>query len=241
MTDSPALFNKKYTHSKEALFKGLEEKLSGYNLEIFEASEDGYLVSKDDETMSGWVNNVYTVHEDDRVENIMLFDTETSHLGGYVISFAGILYSLSQKKILKKFYAEINPGVKIDPEATAKSHGMTDQDVADCPSFDSIADKVVDALNWADVLVAHNPLYDIEILMLEFSRLKREIKIPPYLDTMRRLKHLVKAKNSAGHLKDPKLEEAADFFNIPQDKSKLHNALYDTEILTEVFIKSLDL
>jgi len=240
LIDNPALYKKKFNFRTDTLIEAKESNLSEYDIHLLEASKDDILLSEKDGSFDSWVSNIYMLPEEDRIENIMLFDTETAHLNGYIVSFAGILYSLSKRKILKEFYVMVNPGVNIDPETTEKAHGITDQDVANKESFSSISKKIKDAFDWADLIVAHNPMYDINVLNLEYARLGEKIEIPPFLDTMKRLKQKVQAKNTLGRLKDPKLEEAAEFFGIDQDTSKLHNALYDTQILTKVFEKALD-
>ena len=44
----------------------------------------------------------------------------------------------------------VNPGVPIPPEATA-IHGITDDDVADCPTFRAIAPSLVRFLDGCDL------------------------------------------------------------------------------------------
>jgi DNA polymerase-3 subunit epsilon len=63
----------------------------------------------------------------------------------------------------------INPGVPIPPEST-EIHGITDADVADCPTFAAVAREVEALLTDCD-LAGYNVLrYDIPMLVEEFAR-----------------------------------------------------------------------
>ena len=63
----------------------------------------------------------------------------------------------------------LNPGIPIPAEVTA-IHGITDADVADCPSFADAADDILKAFDDAD-LSGYNVLrFDIPMLTEEFFR-----------------------------------------------------------------------
>jgi DNA polymerase-3 subunit epsilon len=63
----------------------------------------------------------------------------------------------------------VNPGVPIPSEAT-QVHGISDDDVADCPSFRAIAPSLVRFLEGCD-LAGFNILgYDLRLLVAEFNR-----------------------------------------------------------------------
>ena len=63
----------------------------------------------------------------------------------------------------------VNPGVLIPPEATAV-HGITDDDVADCPTFRGIAPALSKYLDGCD-LAGFNVLnYDLRLLVAEYNR-----------------------------------------------------------------------
>ena len=63
----------------------------------------------------------------------------------------------------------VNPGVPIPPEATAV-HKITDDDVADCPSFRAIAPALSKFLDGCD-LAGFNILgYDLRLLVAEYNR-----------------------------------------------------------------------
>lgn len=189
-------------------------------------------------TLKDWYLDWLCLSPGERVNKLVLFDAETSHLNGFAVSLSFIEYDLENKTISREFYKEINPQVKIDPE-TIKIHGITDEMVANAPTFEMIFEEIKSYIEENELFVAHNAIYDISVLIREYERM---LKIPPklfYLDTMVRWKTEVNAKNSLGKLKNPKLSEAASFFGITYDESTLHNALYDTQVLTNTFHNAL--
>lgn len=238
MFDSPRLNKNLSIDNLVVMLNGSEEKLPT-NIDIDIVNTNSMLIEKDQFTLRSWYESLLMVPVDDRIDNIVFLDTETSHLNGFAVSIALIGYSISQKAITFKYYKEINPGVIMDPEAIAV-HGITNEMTQDFnEAFMDIEKEVTEIIN-THLIVAHNAIYDIGVLAREYERLG---EIPPkmyFLDTMKRLKDEVKAKNSAGRLKDPRLSEAASHFGIVYDESALHNALEDTELLSQVFIKALE-
>lgn len=63
----------------------------------------------------------------------------------------------------------INPGAPIPPSAT-EIHGITDQDVLNCPQFPSLAPLVASTLSGCDLMGYNVRRFDIRILQAEFAR-----------------------------------------------------------------------
>jgi DNA polymerase III subunit epsilon len=63
----------------------------------------------------------------------------------------------------------VNPGVPIPPEATAV-HGITDDDVADSPSFRAIAPGLARYLDGCDLAGFNILKYDLRLLAAEYNR-----------------------------------------------------------------------
>jgi DNA polymerase III subunit epsilon len=63
----------------------------------------------------------------------------------------------------------VNPGVPIPPEATA-IHGISDDDVADCPSFRAIAPGLARYLDGCDLAGFNILNFDLRLLAAEFNR-----------------------------------------------------------------------
>ncbi|MCI5779365.1 MAG: 3'-5' exonuclease [Lentisphaeria bacterium] len=63
----------------------------------------------------------------------------------------------------------LNPGMPIPPGATA-IHGITDADVADCPRFEDIAEKLYAYLDGCDLAGYNIAGFDVPLLENEFKR-----------------------------------------------------------------------
>ena len=63
----------------------------------------------------------------------------------------------------------LNPGMPIPPGATA-IHGITDADVADCPLFADIAEKLLSYLADCDLAGYNISGFDVPLLENEFKR-----------------------------------------------------------------------
>jgi len=64
----------------------------------------------------------------------------------------------------------VKPSVEMNPGAQAV-HGISVEDLADCPPFAAIAERVRDIFVWAEVLVGYNLSFDIEMLQAEYARI----------------------------------------------------------------------
>jgi DNA polymerase-3 subunit epsilon len=63
----------------------------------------------------------------------------------------------------------VNPGVPIPPEATAV-HGISDDDVAECPTFRAIAPGLARFLDGCDLAGFNVLTYDLRLLVAEYNR-----------------------------------------------------------------------
>ncbi|GLZ30657.1 hypothetical protein Lesp02_28460 [Lentzea sp. NBRC 105346] len=121
----------------------------------------------------------------------------------------------------------VKPDAPIKHFAT-RIHGLTNKDVADCPSFDAITGNVLAALD-ADALVAHNAHVDLGVLTRKlpgwespevFDTLKLARRLVPGLDSYR-LGNLVEAYSLAE--------------GLPDDLSP-HRATYDALVAARLFV-----
>jgi DNA polymerase III epsilon subunit-like protein len=173
------------------------------------------------------------------VDKLLFIDSETSHMNGFAVSLAMIEYSLEKKEILRTYYKEFNPLVQIEEEAF-KVHKISQEKIKNAETFQENAKNILEWVNSSDMIVAFNAIYDVSLLIREFERSGILIDKINYLDLMKRISKIVQAKNSLGRAKPPSLKESADFFGIKSNEDELHNALYDTKILLEVFKSSVD-
>ncbi len=63
----------------------------------------------------------------------------------------------------------LNPEMPIPPESTA-IHGITDEDVKDCPTFKQIAKSLADQLEGCDLAGFNSSRFDVPMLAEEFLR-----------------------------------------------------------------------
>ncbi|WP_218126049.1 PolC-type DNA polymerase III [Sinosporangium album] len=84
----------------------------------------------------------------------------------------------------------VKPDAPIKHFAT-RIHGLTNKDVADCPSFEAITGNVLAALD-ADALVAHNAHVDLGVL----SRKLPDWESPEVFDTLKLARRLVPGLDS---------------------------------------------
>jgi DNA polymerase III subunit epsilon len=97
----------------------------------------------------------------------------------------------------------IKPEVAIHPEATGV-HGITAEDVANCPSFADVASELVGLISTAEVIVGYNVAFDLDMLQAELAR----AKIPPLdlggkqvVDVLRLWHHVEPRTLGAAHAK----------------------------------------
>ena len=68
----------------------------------------------------------------------------------------------------------VKPAVEISPGAQ-EVHGISAEDLANCPSFGDVADEIREIFEEAQVLVGYNLSFDIDMVQAEFARLKQPL------------------------------------------------------------------
>jgi DNA polymerase III epsilon subunit-like protein len=172
---------------------------------------------------------------DKKARKIVVFDTETTDLYGYIVSYALVEYDLIEKRITNETYELVNPQAKINPEAFAV-HKISDREVENKPTFEEISKDFLKILLEADLIVGHNVLYDFGVLKRELERIKYPNYIDvPIFDTMYFSADVVELEKR----KMPRLEEAVAYFFGHQNAS-YHNALEDVKMTLKVFEKLVE-
>jgi len=172
---------------------------------------------------------------DKKARKIVVFDTETTDLYGYIVSYALVEYDLIEKRITNETYELVNPQAKINPEAFAV-HKISDREVENKPTFEEISKGFLKILLEADLIVGHNVLYDFGVLKRELERIKYPNYIDvPIFDTMYFSADVVELEKR----KMPRLEEAVAYFFGHQNAS-YHNALEDVKMTLKVFEKLVE-
>lgn len=94
-----------------------------------------------------------------------------------IIEFYGAIVDLKTGKISSELDTLVKPTRPI-PDEPRKITGITDETVAEAPTFLSILPQVDDLFEQAGMLIAHNLSYDMEIISIEYERLGKEPKWP---------------------------------------------------------------
>lgn len=215
---------------KDETFKGSDH---------FIIAERINLPIKDKGDLGSYFDALFFMDCEERADMFLFLDFETNTLNGYAVSMGAVLYKLSTGEV-QKIYELFNPIDPIDKEAE-EVHGISMKDVAKEKTFEEKQDLILDLIDKADCIVAHNALYDIGVLVREFERMGL-VPFPKFnfLDTMSRVKKDVMAKSKTGRLKDATLEEMASFFGIDTSNVNLHNSMEDAFLLHSAFVKAID-
>jgi DNA polymerase III subunit epsilon len=132
----------------------------------------------------------------------------------------------------RTFCRFINPGSPIPPEATAIHH-ITDEMVANAPSFKEIGEEFVAFCPPETVLIAHNnDAFDKLFLEQEFKRAGVPLPSYRFLDT---LKWSRKYRND---LPRHTLQSLREVYGFPSNQA--HRALDDVIVLHQVFSAMID-
>lgn len=176
---------------------------------------------------------------------MIILDFETNTMTPEdVIEVAAVLVKLEDGKLVVKdmfhrYYLSrytLNPYSyevhRLTPELIKKHRA---KEKATYPSYFNEDEEFVEFCKQGKTLIAHN-------INFELRHSSRLVKFEKHFCTMGENKHIVKALNKNGNIKNPKLDETCKFYGIEFDKDKHHSATYDVtktfEILNKMFEKN---
>lgn len=124
----------------------------------------------------------------------------------------------------------INPGMPIPPESTA-IHGITDEDVKDCPSFKEIAKSLATLIEGCDLAGFNSNRFDIPLLAEEFIRadIDFDLNKRKFIDVQ-----------TIFHKMEQRTLIAAYKFYCNKELENAHSAESDTKATYEVLKAQLD-
>ena len=124
----------------------------------------------------------------------------------------------------------INPGIPIPPEATA-IHGITDEDVKDCPKFKDIAKSLAMLIEDCDLAGFNSNRFDIPLLAEEFLRAEVDIDLNKrkFVDVQ-----------TIYHKMEQRTLAAAYKFYCEKDLKLAHSAAIDVKATYEVLQAQLE-
>jgi len=162
---------------------------------------------------------------------LLFFDLETT---GLVVSSDRIV-EISALKVMPNGDEEVktrrlNPTIPISPEATAIHH-ITNEDVADCPTFKDVAKSLAHWIEGCDIAGFNAIKFDIPILAEEFLRAGVNVDF--------RRRKIVDVQNIFHKMEQRTLIAAYKFY-CNKELSNAHSAEADTYATYEVLKSQLD-
>lgn len=124
----------------------------------------------------------------------------------------------------------VNPTIPISPEAQAV-HGISNDDIKDCPTFKSIAKSLANYLEGCDFAGYNSLKFDIPMLAEEFLRAD--------IDFDFRKKYLVDVQNIFHKMEQRTLSAAYKFY-CEKELENAHSAQADTVATYEILKAQLD-
>ncbi len=124
----------------------------------------------------------------------------------------------------------INPTIMISPEAQ-KIHGISNEDVADCPTFKEIAKSLANWMSGCDFAGYNSTRFDVPMLAEEFLRAGVNFDF--------RKRKLVDVQNIFHKLEQRTLSAAYKFY-CDKDLTNAHSAEADTVATFEILEAQLD-
>lgn len=168
----------------------------------------------------------------------IVLDTETTgmnmvgvHYEGHRIIEIGAVEVINRRLTGRHFHVYIKPDRLVDPEAYGV-HGISDEFLADKPSFADIADDFYEFINGAE-LVIHNASFDVGFMDHEFRKLRSDY---PKVDSFCTITDSLMLARRMYPGKRNSLDALCSRLDIDNSRRTLHGALLDAEILAEVYL-----
>ena len=162
---------------------------------------------------------------------LVFFDLETTGIDiakDLIVEISMVKGMPNGEEIVKT--RRINPGMPIPPESTA-IHGITDEDVKDCPKFKEIAKSLAAQIEGCDLAGFNSNRFDIPMLAEEFLRAGVDVDLNrrKFID-VQTIFHKMEQRNLT----------AAYKFYCNKDLANAHSAEADTMATYEVLKAQLD-
>ena len=162
---------------------------------------------------------------------LVFFDLETTGIDiakDRIVEISMVKVMPNGEEIVKT--RRINPGMPIPPESTA-IHGITDEDVKDCPKFKEIAKSLAAQIEGCDLAGFNSNRFDIPMLAEEFLRAGVDVDLNrrKFID-VKTIFHKMEQRNLT----------AAYKFYCNKDLANAHSAEADTMATYKVLKAQLD-
>lgn len=155
------------------------------------------------------------------LENLVFFDLETTGLEAdcRIVQIAIVRGE-------RIYQSLVNPEMPIPPESTA-IHRITDEDVVGMPTFDQVADDVLEFIKDGVLSGFNIRKFDVPVLKRELGRFDRVLPTLPILD-MFELNQKMNPRTLAWFFEH--------YTGSPMDSSEAHDAVYDCICTRKAFL-----
>lgn len=175
------------------------------------------------------------------------FDLETTGLVNQkdeIIEIGAVKFTVETKagrvvpKLISEFETFVKPNMLIPAEASSVNH-ITDAMVENAPPVGECLKKFTAFCGQGSILLAHNANFDASFLRVAYAKNPQLVPGNPVIDS------LVMARTILPELENHKLGYMAGLFmkrreiEMKIDSEKMHRAVYDCEMLMEVFVALL--
>ena len=175
------------------------------------------------------------------------FDLETTGLVNQkdeIIEIGAVKFTVETKagrvvpKLISEFETFVKPNMLIPAEASSVNH-ITDAMVENAPPVGECLKKFTAFCGQGSILLAHNANFDAGFLRVAYAKNPQLVPGNPVIDS------LVMARTILPELENHKLGYMAGMFmkrreiEMNIDSEKMHRAVYDCEMLMEVFVALL--
>ncbi len=163
----------------------------------------------------------------------LVLDTETTGLSvdlGHRIIEVGVIELVNRRPTGNHFHRYVNPGREVEAGAV-NVHGITNEFLADKPSFSQVAKDLWDWLA-GDELIIHNAPFDVGFLDLEFrlSGVGRPLgQICAITDTVQMARKLHPGQKAS-------LDALCRRYEVDNSNREYHGALLDARLLADVYL-----
>ncbi len=174
------------------------------------------------------------------------FDLETTGLEAAkneIIEFGAIKFTVEMKgnmlvpKKIGEFQSLVKPNMLIPEEATKINH-ITNAMVETAPVVNDVLRKFTQFCGQDTFWVAHNANFDAGFLKVAYKNNPQFMPTSPIFDSLKIARTLLSVQTyKLGEL--AKILKSQGQVNLSLESADLHRALYDCEVLAEVFIALL--
>ncbi|PPI88422.1 DNA polymerase III subunit epsilon [Candidatus Pantoea edessiphila] len=173
------------------------------------------------------------------ISNRQIFlDTETTGINktgvyyeGHRIIEIGAVEVINRRLTGNNFHKYLNPNRLINNESF-KIHGISNHFLYNKPTFKEIALEFINYIKDSE-LVIHNALFDIDFINYEMSKLKIGIKS---IENICRITDSLEISRKMFPGKRNSLDALCMRYKIDISNRKLHSAIIDAKLLSEVFL-----